>query len=222
MDTLKSSRDVVVFDVDGTLIKDNIGATFVRYLLAERKVKAHARLIVYVMYALYKCRILGAKAFVLLGAWALSGIGVEEVELEAYRCFEGVIKNAIYCGGKAEICMRRDEGCFVMLATGAHEAIASRLAEHLAADALIATKSRIRAGRFTMRVDKPLPFGQGKVRLVKELMKKQGLDGSITAYADDEKDLALLEFADHPVAVNAGSKIRELVLRKGGGSVEFR
>ena len=64
---------VAVFDVDGTLIEDNIGVTFVKYALLKKAVRFLPKVLVIVIFILYKIKLIGFLFAIKSGAWALAG-----------------------------------------------------------------------------------------------------------------------------------------------------
>jgi HAD superfamily phosphoserine phosphatase-like hydrolase len=207
---------VAVFDVDGTLIKDNIGVTFVKFLNEAGHIRPLARTLISLLYPMYKLRLLDFKYAILMGAWAVSGLEASSVGDLAKQCFDRDIKQRIYADGIAEIEKCRSEGQYIILATGAHEAIAHVLGAYLKADAVVATESEATDGNYTMRVKRPLPYRDGKRDLVFALIERQHPNAVVTVYTDEKKDLPLLAHADKYVGVNADQTVKDFVASNGG------
>jgi phosphoserine phosphatase len=214
--------DIAVFDLDGTLAPGNIGAVFVRYLLRRGACGLRARLLVWLIYPLYRLGLLDFKYALLLGAYALCGLDERRVEELARECFEREIKARVFADGLREIARCKEQGRIVVLATGAHQAIASVFAAYAGADRLVAASSAVKAGRYTLFVHRPLPYREGKRDLVAALIREYPGKAHLTVYTDEEKDLALLRLADAPVAVNADGAVRDYVASRGGRIVAFR
>ncbi len=214
-------ENVSVFDIDGTLIEKNIGVTFVKYLLKNKAVNPLPKLMILILYPLYKVGILDFKYAILMGAWALAGKSVESIDDHARACFEKDIKRTIYKQGIAEVKKRKKESDYVILATGAHSSIASILSGYVGADYVVATTSKVSNGKYTLGVNKPLPYRDGKRDLVFEHIKLMSPDTTVTVYTDEEKDLPMLERADVLIGVNADEVISNYVKQKGGAIVNF-
>lgn len=214
-------KNVSVFDVDGTLIEKNIGVTLVKYLLEKKAVRFLPKLMILISYPLYKLGVLDFKYAILMGAWALSGKTKESIDELATNCFERDIKTKIFQQGIAEIAKRKKEGGHVILATGAHSSIALIFSKYVGADFVVSTTSQIADGRYTLRVNKPLPYRDGKRDLVFDYIKANHRDSTVIVYTDEEKDLSMLKQADIFIGVNADEAITDFVKQKDGILMTF-
>jgi putative phosphoserine phosphatase / 1-acylglycerol-3-phosphate O-acyltransferase len=221
---LTSNREtsVVVFDVDGTLIEDNIGLTFVKFLIKKRKVKLARLVHIMAVFLLYKLKILDFTFAIKAGAWALVGLTEKEVDGYSEECFREEIRDKIYTDAKEEIEYCRNRGAMILIATGAHVSIAKKLAEHLRLDGCVATSSRVENGRYSSDIAEPLPYGEGKKIAVSNMLDEKYTNSNVTVYTDEKKDLPLLSLGDKLVAVNADHETRSYVTNRGGRVVEFK
>lgn len=222
MNTSRICSRVAVFDVDGTLIRDNIGVTLVKFLNRRKKIKPIPKLVIIVLYSLYKIRLLDFYYAILLGAWALKGHSIETIKEEAQSCFDSDIKGLIYQDGIEEIKKMRSAGFHIILATGAHEAIARIFCRYVDAHEIVCTTSKVVNGKYTWTVLKPIPYKEEKVALVRNIIQQSFPDAEITVYTDEKKDMPLIQLADHPVAVNADEVIVQYVRTKNGRITEFK
>lgn len=222
MSTLKNIfRNVSVFDVDGTLIKDNIGVTLVKYLLKNKEVNIIPKLMILISYPLYKLGILDFKYAIIMGSWALSGKTVNDISRLARKCFEEEIGAKIYKDGINEIKKRKEEGDYIILATGAHFVIASLFGDFVGADFVISTTSQISNGKYTLKTNIPIPYRKGKSDMVFDHIEKMNAESIVTVYTDEEKDLPMLKRADILVGVNADLVISNFVKERGGLLISF-
>lgn len=219
---MENSR-IAVFDIDGTLIANNIGITFVKYLNSRGMIRPLPKIVVSMGYVLYKAKIVGFEMAIRLGNFALAGLDVAQVSTLASKCFESEIKPKIFSSALDEIQARKQEGYTVILATGAHEAIAIPFARYVNADFAVSTKSVVENNKYGWSAEGQIPYKTRKRDLVQAAIARLGLPRpDITVYTDEEKDLALLDIADHCVAVNADAVIRQAVLNRHGRVVEFK
>ncbi|RYD94228.1 MAG: hypothetical protein EOP50_09835, partial [Sphingobacteriales bacterium] len=93
---------VAIFDVDGTLIADNIGITFVKYLNARSAIRPIPKIAVLLGYLLYKSKLVGFKTAIRLGYFAIAGLEVSKVRELASQCFTEIIKDKVFADGIAE------------------------------------------------------------------------------------------------------------------------
>lgn len=208
--------------MDGTLIEDNIGLTFVKYLLRKRKVSLIRSLQIVVIYVLYKAGVLDFSYAIKSGSWALTGSSVSEIDAYAQSCFDEEIKSKVFTDGVDEIFRQKSQGAIIVIATGAHSSIAERLKDHLKADHCVATRSETQDGRYGSRSLLPLPYKEGKKDKVQELIKDKYPKSKIIIYTDEQKDIPLLSIGDELFAVNADKETTDYVRNRGGTTVAFK
>jgi phosphoserine phosphatase len=216
INTLSKCNQVAVFDIDGTLIEKNIGVTFVKYLLKQKKIKIIPLIIILIIFPLYKAKLLSFYYAILLGAWAFVGHNKEEIDNLANKCFQDEIINNIYKDGINEINKCKSKGMFIILATGAHKIIADYFCSYVGADFAISTESCLKNNRYTFKIKKPVPYKIFKKTLVENYINETIRNYEITVYTDEKKDLELLKIANYPIGVNADDTIREYVMKNNG------
>lgn len=97
----------------------------------------------------------------------------------------------------------RRAGHKVVLVTGSLDFLIEPIAHALKVDRSLAARLEHREGLYTGRVLDPLPYGEGKVRLIRTLAREFEVDLSISfAYGDSPGDVELLESVGHPTVVN--------------------
>lgn len=211
--------NLAIFDVDGTLIKENIGITFVKYLIKKKQVKRVPYFIIALLYALYKLRIIDFKWAIKIGAWALQGNKLVELERLATECMNESIVNKISQEGVNEIAALKSQGWRVIIATGAHEIIARQFALAVGADDYVATKSEFRNGVATYTISEPIPYKKGKADLVLQYAKAHDIETIGRVYTDEKKDIPLLRIAEIPIGVNADEQVTNYVMQNNRGQI---
>jgi phosphoserine phosphatase len=222
MNTSTTCKGVSIFDVDGTLLKDNIGVTFVKYLGKHGKIKLIPKICIIGAYALYKAKLIDFKYAILMGAWALAGLPRTQVREFAQECFDQDIKHLIYKDAIGEIARARAGGHAIVLATGAHRSIASCLGSFLGADEVVATDSLQSDPTYGWAAKHPLPYKEGKKLLVEAIAKANWPTVPTVVYTDEKKDLPLLAWAIHKIAVNADLETTAFARNNGGEVRTFR
>ena len=211
------NQKLAVFDVDGTLIRENIGITYVKFLLREKQVKPISYLVTVILYSLYKLRIIDFKWAIIIGAWALRGNERKSLERLAAECAHKIIRRNISQAGINEIASLKSQGWRVIIATGAHELIAKEFASLVGVDDFIATQSDFCNGIATFKMAKPLPYREGKANLVVDYAKRNGIEEIGRVYTDEQKDIPLLKVATVPIGVNADEQVKAYVLQHNEG-----
>jgi len=212
-------KTIAVFDVDGTLISDNIGVTFVKYLNKRRAIHLLPKLLILVGFSLYKMKLANFDLAIRLGSLALTGIGMAEASRLAEDCLNAEILPRVFGEAKDEIARLKSVNAIVIFATGAHEAIARPFGARLGADQVVCTTSAVRNETYSWATNDPIPYRYGKKQLVQATLDCYG-DASdpktVIVYTDEEKDLPLLELADQCVGVNPDEVVAKYVRDRGG------
>lgn len=217
MDSLKNETFVAVLDVDGTLIEDNIGITFAKHLIKNREVKLLSLTLMIILFILYRVKLVGFDYMIKAGAWAVARKPIELIREQAQLCFNEEIKPKIYRDALSEIRKLKDDNYKIIIATGAHESIASILFEYLEIDGCIATTSDVKNGIYGYSTNGTLPFRDGKKDLVKNFIRSNfANDPFIRVYADDEKDIPLMSLAHSSIGVNPDEFTKKYIQNNGG------
>ena len=119
------------------------------------------------------------------------------------EALEEVIEPIIYEEAVELMRQHQAAGRLVYLVSAAPEEIVAPLAEHLAVDAHIATRSAVdEHGRYCGELEF-YAYGPNKAVAVRTEAEDRGIDlGRSYAYSDSATDIPMLECVGHPVAVN--------------------
>lgn len=130
--------------------------------------------------------------------------------------FEDETRERIY-KGSAELLQRdRDEGYRVVLVTGGLDFAVAEASRSLGFDDLLANKMVFSDGIATGRLCEPLLAEKGKTDAMRDYCRQHDVDlGSLKAYSDSYSDLAMLEMAAFPTAVNPDKKLRRISEQRG-------
>jgi HAD superfamily hydrolase (TIGR01490 family) len=116
----------------------------------------------------------------------------------------------------------QDAGRRAYIVTAASSEIAQVLAQVLAMDGAIGTRSEIRDGVYTGELDGPFVYGEGKARALREFAAAEGIELEASwAYSDSVSDLPMLEAVGNPVAVNPDAALLEVARREGWQVLRF-
>lgn len=116
---------------------------------------------------------------------------------------EDVISPITYAEALELIDEHQRAGRKVVIISSSPVEVVEPLADHLGADAAIATRARIDAdGRYTGELEF-YAYGPHKADAIREMAAREGIDLTASyAYSDSITDLPMLELVGHPVAVN--------------------
>lgn len=122
----------------------------------------------------------------------------------------------------ALLARHRAAGDELLITTATNRYIVEPIAEHLGVTHLLATEPERDGERFTGRITVPNFKADKVVNLKAWLAAQPQTFGSISAYSDSRNDLPLLEFADHPHAVDADPVLRAEAERRGWPVISLR
>lgn len=198
-----SLGDVVLFDLDRTLIDCNSGRLWVAAEWREGRISWTDVLWAGWWLGRYSLGLGGGLERAMEAAVG-SVTGTEEAELDARvaRWFEREVRHRLRPGAATALAEHRARGDRLVLATSGtwYAARAAALAYGL--DDTVATRLEVRDGRLTGRLTE-LAVGAGKARAVEAWAAREGVELSrATFYTDSATDLALLERVGRPIVVN--------------------
>lgn len=146
----------------------------------------------------------------------------EKVRQVVQDVFEEVLSPLIYSEALELLHDHRAAGRLLCIVSSSPEEIVEPLAHMLGVDEFVATKARVKEGRYTGELDF-YAYGGAKAEAVRELAARTGINlaGSF-AYSDSVTDLPLLESVGNPVVVNPDKALRRLAEERGWRTETFR
>jgi hypothetical protein len=94
--------------------------------------------------------------------------------------------------------------------------MADLLAHVLAFDGGLGSRLEVIDGRYTGRAAGPFNYREGKVRSMRALAEREGIDLAASyAYSDSESDLPMLRAVGHAVVVNPDPDLRRIAVAEG-------
>lgn len=216
----RQTRNVAVFDFDGTCIGGQSGALFTTYLLLRGKMSPLRALRLGWWGARYKLHLPHrqdeARELVF---GALRGLAAEEVDELMIRFHDEVLAPRYRPRALEEIARRREEGCVTLLVSATFDVIAQVAGRYLGTDDTVATKmARDAAGNYTGDVDGAVVAGAEKYRATALWCDEHlGRGGWRLAYAygDHHSDAHLLSHAQEGFAVCPGKTMVVAARRNG-------
>ena len=116
----------------------------------------------------------------------------------------------------------QDAGRACYIVTAASQEMVQVLALVLSFEGAIGTRSEIREGIYTGRLDGPFVYGDGKAAALREFAAANDIDlRDSWAYSDSASDLPMLRAVGHPVAVNPDGGLEEVARRQGWEILRF-
>jgi HAD superfamily hydrolase (TIGR01490 family) len=171
-------------------------------------------------YAQYREGRLDIEAYIAFATAPLRAHSASELAAAHARFMAQVIAPALRPQAKELVESHRRRGDRLALVTSTNEFVTGPIAAAFAIEPLIATRlQRDAQGRYTGRIEGTPAFREGKVARVGQWLAESGAGwrdfDRISVYSDSLNDLALLERASEPVAVNPSSDLEALARERG-------
>lgn len=212
---------IALFDFDGTLVETHLWSALFKYNLKNKqKVFASIWYIIYhtFLYFLYKAKIISQKKC--FQAWAkdvpkilVKGLSVEQGKI----IFEKIWNNYLCLTTKKRVLERlrwhQKREDVTILASNAPQDFLEIVKKHLNFNFVVGSLLEIENNKFTGRIIPPLPWSKGKVKRIKEIIKKANINANFKesfSYSDDIRDLPMLKMTGNSVVVSPDERLLEI------------
>lgn len=208
-------KELVIFDVDGTIVRGQSQRLFLKYLLSVHKINLSFYLKLMMWFVLYKLGLVKDPKKTMEYAFSfLKGRPVEEITDLAHDFFEKVLKIYIYSDALDLIKEHRSLGREVTLVSNAAEPIVKELALYLNVKQYICTTLEIIDGHYTGKIEDTV-YGEHKTDMIEQFVKVHDWNlNTAWAYGDHLSDQSLLSIVKHPVATNPSSSLSKIAHKK--------
>ena len=208
---------IAFFDLDETVIDFNSGGAWLRAELLNGNISI--RQFLRGGFGLLRYRLGAADIEPLLYDGVASQAGLPEAEMEA-RCrqfYHNRVRGKWRAGALRALDEARQRQQPRVLLTTASVYLAREVADELDLEGALATRLEVDAdGLFTGKVDGPLSFGQGKVKLASNYASRHGVSlDACCFFSDSFSDRPMFEAVGHPVVVHPDRRLRRLAKHKG-------
>jgi HAD superfamily hydrolase (TIGR01490 family) len=215
---MTASRPIAAFDLDGTVLRGQSGALWAWHLAGRRLVPARTALRVAALLVRYRRG--AALDYDRLAAELLAGFSGRP--LAAFQALidpfvEDRLLPTVRRSARTTMAALAAEGCHVVLASAGLAPLVARVARHLPVDGWIATELAPPVdGAFVGRLASPVRHGAAKVEALRTYADARFPAWELThAFTDHESDLALLEAARRPTAVNPSPGLKRIARARG-------
>lgn len=230
MDQTKKVR-LALFDFDGTLVDAHLWSVLLKYnLKRKRKIFSSIWYLIYHMflYYFYKLRIISQKKCFQSWAKDIPKILVKGLSVKKGRDFFRVIwRDYLSPTAKRKIIKRlkwhQNRGDITILASNAPQDFLGIVKEYLNFNFVVGSILEVKNNYFTGKIISPLPWGKGKVRRIKEIIKKEKMSVNFKdsfSYSDDIRDLPMLKMTGNPVVVGPDEKLFKIAKENNWGIIK--
>lgn len=202
MNTSQPAKGVAVFDLDGTLTRQDTFKIFLKRRMKSRPWRAITCAPLPIAYMMARK---GLRDHVWLKQQTLMYVvgGSKREELAAFCAdfAQQMLDEQITDCARAKLEEHKQRGDTVVLCSASFDFYVHAIGDALGFDHVICTKAAWKNDRLTGKIDGENCFADEKIRLLNLLLGEEG-KGERAAYSDHHSDLPLLQWADRGVAVN--------------------
>ncbi len=207
----------VLYDLDHTLINCDSDYEWGQFLADSGEIDGDAyRTRNQAFYRDYRSGTLDPVAylkFVLAPLGQIDGPRLEELRAQF---METRIRHSFRPQAQDLIAEHRQRGLRQVVVTSTNAFIAEPIVQALTIPSLIAPRPEMQAGRYTGELLGSSCFASDKPKRIQAWVQQEGINlGETWGYSDSFNDIPLLEFVDHPVAVDPDPSLRAHAREQG-------
>lgn len=216
-------KELVIFDVDNTIVKGQSQNLFLKYLLRKKKIGAWYFTKLTFWFVLYKLGLVhNPQSAMEYGFQFVKEAPVSEIEALGEDFFQTDLKKTIFPGCADILKKHKEEGREVILVSNACEPIIKAIARHLGVTDYLSTRLETKEGKYTGKIEGSIMYGPHKVAAVQQYVSEHGYRlADAWGYGDHISDQYLLDQVAHPYAVNATKGLRRIAKQKGWDILDF-
>lgn len=203
--------ELVIFDLDNTLIKEQSQAALLGYAFKKRLIGPFFYFAVTLWFVFYKLGLVKNPRKIMEYSFGF----LRNKSIEYFRniiddFFEKRLHSRIFKEIPELVRDHKSKGRKTLIISNAINYIPEKVALFLGIDYFIGTKLEITNNKFTGKIDGDIIYGKNKVVAINDFIKKNRFSlGGSWGYSDHYSDIPFLEMVDYPVSVNPDKKLLE-------------
>lgn len=209
-------NNIVLFDIDNTLIKGQSQNIFLKYLFRHNLISFSQYLLISIWFILYKFHLVKHPLKIMKYAFAIfQNKSSDEIEKLANDFFSSELNKYFYSEVVNILKNHRENNARIILVSNSVDIIVKEVAKYLNVNEYICTRLKYIDNKFTGEIDGEIAYGVNKYYLVSKYLNIQIADSAkIPAYfyTDHISDLPLLEKVDVPVVVNPDTNLKKVAI----------
>lgn len=206
---------VAFFDLDHTVIHKSTGSSAIRMYRERGQIGLRDVALGAWFGLMHYLDLADAEAIMEKVLVPYAGRHIDEIHAEMAELFEIYIRHTFFAHAVAAVREHQQAGHRVVLLTASSAYATRYVAEHLQVE-YIATRARLHEDRFTTELERPIPYGEGKVHHAQQYLAQTGARlADAWFYSDSHSDLPLLRAVGHPVAVNPDLRLARVARQAG-------
>lgn len=202
---------VVIWDIDGTLITSSLERRFLDHLVKHGYASPS-----HLFRSFWRLMLDWPPQYHKIKAFYIRGLSVDLIREQIDLCWNESILPDISSVAVNAVYELRDLGAKQLLLSGTLRPLAEKMAEHLGIVDVIASDLEVRDGMYTGRLLAPHPKNIRKMQYADKWLTSRGLQWDCTiSIADHWGDRFLLSRANKAIVVNPKQQLRKMAKRKG-------
>lgn len=211
----KEYKDLVLFDLDGTLIEGQTQKIFLGILKEERIINFHDYALIALWFFGYKLRIISDTQKIRNFAYnKLANRQLLEIEQIIENHFTE-FRVKIFHNSFEIINKFKQQGDTIIIISASIEPIVKKICKEFCLEEFICTKLEVIDGKLTGNLSGVPLYGDERINQIKKYLSSSGRNFNMIYYYNDHfSDIGLMEFVDVPVCVNPDPKLKKIAVRK--------
>jgi putative phosphoserine phosphatase/1-acylglycerol-3-phosphate O-acyltransferase len=204
------------FDFDGTLIAGFSATVFLKEQVRRGDLSPYQLAGLLSAIAQFSLGTMGFSGLMASAAQFMRGVQEEDYIEFGQKLYEQQIARKVYPESRALVQAHMARGHTVAVISSATPYQVEPMARDLDIEHVICSRYEVKDGEFTGGIERPLCFGEGKVRAAEHLSREYGIDlDQSYFYSDSDDDLELLERVGHPRPLNPNAKLAVIAEHEG-------
>lgn len=217
-------NELVIFDLDNTLIKKQSQALLLFYALEKRLISPFFYFTVMIWFIFYKLNLVKNPRKIMEYSFTfLKEKDVVDFKQIIDDFFKEKLKFVIFVDVLKIVNTHKAKGRKILIVSNTIECIPKKIAEFLNINYYIGTRLEIKNNKFTGKIDGDIIYGRNKISAIKKFVIKNNfsLKGS-WGYSDHHSDIPFLELVNFPVVVNPSRKLLEKAQKQKWPVLKFK
>jgi HAD superfamily hydrolase (TIGR01490 family) len=217
-------KEIVVFDVDNTIIQGFSQEYFVNFLRKRGEISFYQYFSLILKVIFYKWGLLkDPKGAMKQGLFFIKGKSTLDAQKIVNEFFNNILIKKIYPEALKIIKKHQNSDRIVILISNAPDVIVECLAKYLNLTIYISTKLEEKEGIYTGEIIGEIMYGKQKLNALNSYISSQGLSlENSWGYGDHESDASLLSEVSHPFAVNPSKGLKKIALKNKWPILNFK
>jgi HAD superfamily hydrolase (TIGR01490 family) len=202
--------------MDRTLVRENTGRLYVRYLRKKKQARLRDALRVAAWVLQYKLGVIDAEKVTRQALATMKGHLEEEHAALCRDWFDEMVAPLVSSRARDAVREFREKGFVIAILSASSPYATAPVAKHLGIEDVICTRLEVEEGRFTGAAKEPLCYGAGKVHWAEEFARERDVDLDRSFFFTDSlSDLPMLLRVGNPRVVNPDPRLRVEAWRRG-------